>query len=349
MMDKDKYQNSEPPAGTSGESEDRELEALFSLAGARQAPPAELEQEVRDALHAQWRQAVGGRKRNRAITAFAMAASIALMAVLVRQSSPPQPLVPPFEAVGTIAKRSGSVLIQATETGQPDAAGGQNTGKLYSGYRLETAADSLLALNWSGDESIRMAPGTNMRLLSSTEIELLSGSLYVDSRPGQRDPSHSGPTLTIRTHAGDVRHLGTQFLTNLQAGGVEVSVREGEVAVSSGGTESVAHVGEQLTVSADGEMATRMVPTYGDLWEWTESAAPPIDLDGKTVMEFLQLVARESGRELTFNDANAEDIARRSTLSGSVDLPPMRAMEVILQTTDLVAETVNGSILILAK
>ena len=133
------------------------------------------------------------------------------------------------------------------------------------------------------------------------------------------------------------------------ARGVSVSVREGRVAVQVEATETIAHSGQQLNVTGDGAMSTTEIQTWGELWAWTEAAAPPIELEGKTVMEFLELVARESGRELAFASASAEDIARSSTLSGSVDLPPMRALELILQTTDLVAETENGRILIQAK
>ena len=85
-----------------------------------------------------------------------MAASLAVVALLVRLvMNSPTPL-PAFETVGQIAKRSGSVLIQApdrhTALAPPEAAG-----TLYSGSLIETSADSLLTMRWSGGESYECA------------------------------------------------------------------------------------------------------------------------------------------------------------------------------------------------
>lgn len=329
-----------------GDRDDRDMQDLFRHADVRMPPPPEIEQPVRETLHAQWRESVARRKGRRRVAALGLAASLAVVAVLINQLGGPGAKVTSAEPVAQIAKRSGSVLIQSASPDGP-ALAQVEAEVMYSGYVLETSNDSLLALEWHSGESIRVASQTRLLLRSAGEIELLSGQLYIDS--GQTAAAGTGTGLMVRTHAGIVRHIGTQYLTSLDAAGVAVSVREGQVLVQSGANESVAEQGEQVMVAPDGATTTRQVKTYGNLWAWTETAAPAIDLDGKTVMEFLELVARESGRELAFDNAAAEDIARTSTLSGSVDLPAMRALDVVLQTTDLVANTENGRILILAK
>jgi hypothetical protein len=60
--------------------------------------------------------------------------------------------------------------------------------------------------------------------------------------------------------------------------------------------------------------------------------------------DFLDWVSRESGRSLEYGSVAAETLARDTVMRGTVDLQPMRALELMLQTSDLVAKVHTGVI-----
>lgn len=336
--------NSDPVEGPEGQPEDEVLEVLFTHAKARKRAPLEDERDIRTDLHAQWREMTRTRKRRRVMTTFGLAASFAAAVLVVSSLFRVADSVP--AEVATVVKQSGTVMTrQVLENG--DRPSRLESSTLFTGQQVETSRASLMALDWSSGESIRMDENTKLTFLSATEIELLSGRIYIDSGDGLsqvKTASPGPPALLVRTFAGDIRHLGTQYIADLTSTGVEVIVREGRVAVGAGGKESIANPGEQLIVSLDGETTFNTVSTFGELWAWTEELTPPFELDGRTILDFLEQVARETGRKVAFQDSSAENLARTSTLRGSIDLAPMRALELVLQTTDLVATMENGSI-----
>jgi len=339
-MDNGQHHNSIP--GTS--VEDEALHALFRHADPRQRPPAGIEREIRSALHLHWRRRVAANRRRRVTVALALAASVAALLVigqhLLRPAAPT-----PSEPVAVMVKHSGQVRIRPV--GDEIRVPAEHApGSLFAGHEIETGEISLVTLRWTGGESIRVGENSRVRLTGPAEIELLAGSIYLDSGDSAAGLETNGDGLCVDTFAGEIRHIGTQYMARLHGAQVEVSVREGKVAIIADAQRAVAGVGEQVTFAPGLRPTTRPVPTWGGLWAWTENAAPAIDLNGRTVLEFLQHVARESGRDLAFVDAGVEDIARRSTLSGSIDLPPMEALDVVLQTTDLAASTDDGRILI---
>ena len=279
------------------------------------------------------------------VTAFGLAATVAL--AILATTTMFEPDGSPLEPVAVVVKHSGNILTSDT----PEIAGrpaGPTSATLFTGQQIETGKASFMALRWSAGESIRMDEHTTLMFLSTTEIELLSGRIYIDSGAS---PPHKGTpsSLITRTIAGEIRHLGTQYMAELSPAGVTVIVREGRVMVAASGNESIANSGEQLNVTVSGQASVQPVSTFGQIWAWTESAAPTFELDGKTIHDFLVQVARETGRTLVFQNAAAEHLARTSTLNGRMDLAPMRALDLVLQTTDLAAVTENGNIVVHAR
>jgi hypothetical protein len=62
--------------------------------------------------------------------------------------------------------------------------------------------------------------------------------------------------------------------------------------------------------------------------------AVPIDVDGGTAFAALQGVARETGRRLIFEDANAELLARNVIIHGSsAGLEPLQVLDVVMATS----------------
>ena len=179
-------------------------------------------------------------------------------------------------------------------------------------------------------------------MTSALEIELLSGRIYIDTgnASGQHEP------LLVRTPAGTIQHLGTQYMAGVEGKAVFVTVREGRVEIATVKAKSTAHPGERLDVDTSGTEHTSIVPTFGGVWEWTEQVTPEFKLDGLSAYDFANWAGRETGRQVGFESADAEALARETILRGSIDLEPIRALDLILQTSDLEPVVEGGNILI---
>jgi len=315
------------------------LEALFRHASAREKPPHEDELAIRQALHEQWKELTRKSKRRRTFMTWAAVASVALTVVVVTnlEKRPASDL--PVIEIAQVEKLQGQVLIQP---------GGDSTGKnlepevaLEPGNRILSAENSGLAIRWIDGESIRVDEHTELRLTSASEIELVSGKIYLDTNDAE-----SGSKLVITTPSGTVRHLGTRYMTEVSAGGTSVSVREGRVQVLHSKWAAEASGGEQLNVNVAGDYDLEPVVTYGPRWQWSEELAPAFVYNGRSIADFLAWVAHETGRVVEFSSPEAEQLATETQLRGQVDLEPMRALTLVMQTSDLTSEVNAGSIVV---
>ena len=70
-------------------------------------------------------------------------------------------------------------------------------------------------------------------------------------------------------------------------------------------------------------------------WAWVESLAGAPQVEGQTLVAFLDWVANETGREVRFDTPLTETRARGVVLHGdAAALSPLEALEVVLSTTD---------------
>jgi len=322
------------------EHSDRDSVAeLFQHASARERPPAEDELAIRQALHAEWSGMTRKRRKRKAQFSLAAAAS-AVLAVMVGVSltRSPQPLEP-MTQVATVEKQLGSIRVLPGVSGNAQNQG--ESAVLMSGQQIVTGKNSGLALRWLNGESIRLNESTELRLTAAGEINLLAGQIYVDT--DEADPTAD---LHIATPAGLVRHIGTRYMTAVTADGTSVSVREGQVLLDRSGVESLAARGDQLKVDTSGTLVRESIPGYGDLWQWTEELAPVFPSDGRSMADFLDWVGHESGRTVEFASPAAQKLAGETLLRGKVDMEPMRALAIVLQTSDLMSEISAGTIVV---
>jgi hypothetical protein len=183
------------------------------------------------------------------------------------------------------------------------------------------APEGRAALRLAGGAEIRLDGGTRLRLRSAAVLELERGAVYVDSGADSAAERGSGGGLAVRTPAGVVRDVGTQFEVRLPAAGdpaLRVRVRSGAVEVDRGGDVYPAAAGTELTVGADGSVTRGAVATHGDPWAWAIGAAPRFAIEGRTLAEFLAWVARETGREIRFADPGLEPAAGGIVLHGTL-------------------------------
>jgi len=321
---------------------DELFESLFQNAATRKRAPADDEARIRAALHAQWQRSAGRRRWRRLTVGLAAAATVvlAIIAYTGMFNNPPAHI--PGTTVASVVKQSGRVM---TGLSGAHAAMQQLRAEetLMSGSVISTAYDARLAIRWLDDESIRLDENTRLLLISETEIDLLSGRIYIDSyADGTKLDDNSA--LIINTPFGRVQHLGTQYMTSLTDQSVIVSVRQGSVAVTGNNEESIAIGGQQLSISSNGSVSQAPIAVYGKNWQWVEEISPGFTLDGRSLSDFLNWVSRESGRSLEYGSVTAETLARDTVMRGTVDLQPMRALELMLQTSDLVAEVHSGVI-----
>jgi hypothetical protein len=90
------------------------------------------------------------------------------------------------------------------------------------------------------------------------------------------------------------------------------------VALERGGEAVVTAAGEELTVHGDGRLDRARVAAAGPGWEWVLATAPRLDIEGVTVREFLDWVARETGLRIEFADREAAALADSVVLHGSI-------------------------------
>jgi len=311
---------------------------LFRHASARERPPAEDELAIRQALHTEWSGMTRQRKRRRALFTLAAAASVVLAVMVGIKLAPQSAPAPSLTQLAVVEKTVGVVRVKSSDG---SLQGPDSATELMSGQQIVTRSDSRMALRWLNGESIRLDENTELILNSADGITLQAGRIYLDT-----DQAEANEELYISTPAGRVRHLGTRYMTTVSGNVTSVSVREGKVSVDVQGVESVAARGDRLTVDAQGASSRGSVSSYGPEWLWTEELAPAFSSHGRTMAQFLEWVAHESGRVVEFASSDAERLAGDTHLRGRINLGPMRALEAVLQTSDLAAEVSAGTIVV---
>jgi ferric-dicitrate binding protein FerR (iron transport regulator) len=302
---------------TGNSNSDDAIAALVRLAGRRAPVPEDTAARVRAAVHDEWMQTIGRRKRTRWIGSAAALAAAAVVVVVTRMTTSPQP---------------------APVTPRVVVAGGQTNGAvIYANDIYEVANGNTASLAW-GNATLRLDGGTRVRITSQTELMLDRGAVYVDS-------NHS--RVIVRTPIGIVHDIGTQFEVRLAADRMRVRVREGRVDLQHGGATHSAEAGVELDADARGGVTQHSIATSGSEWDWVVRAAPPIHLDGRTLSEVVTSVTRDEGLKPVWSDQTAQNAASMR-LHGDVPLTPEEALDTALVASGLTART-DGDRLIIKR
>ncbi len=314
--------------------EERELRHLIRQAGPRPAVPASDLGEIKAAARREWQRLVGAEAaRRRWARRLAWAAGLAVAAVGAwwwSARTVPQPL-PAVVARVELARGDVRVGGDAIDGGgEPLGSGGE----LVAGSELVTAGAAAgspgrLAIRLAGGPSVRLDHDSHVRLASHRRLELLAGALYVDSGVSPA----AGGGIEIDTGLGVVRDIGTQFEVRLSDTGeaLRIRVREGRVTLSAAGESHSAAAGEELTWQRDAPPVRGRVDSWSAEWEWVVAAAPPIEIEGRTLGEFLDWVCREAGWRLEFVDPALAESARDIRVHGAIEeLTLEQALSVVL-------------------
>ena len=316
---------------------------LFSKASRRPAPPEADEALIRKAVHAEWQNTSGRHVRRRRVTSFALAASV-LLAVFATLNLVRDPAVDVSDLqLATIDKQFGDIKVNS------HIANAMRMAAIEGGDAVATGSESGLALGWHDGGSLRIDQNTIVVFEAENQIYLQQGRVYFDSEAGplSSQPAKTGVVdFSIRTDHGVLRHLGTQYMTEVDSDELVISVREGRVSID-GKVSATASAGQQFAINGSGELSIDETNGVDD-WEWVEKSSPAVNLDGRLVADALEWVSRESGRTIQYESSAAEMLARTETLHGDFDFEPSRALELFMMTVDLKARP-DGNVIVVSE
>lgn len=199
-----------------------------------------------------------------------------------------------------------------------------------------------------GKASVRIAQGTELDLVSSSETEIVlrleRGAVYVDTIADQ-------PTVIVQTALGDFSHVGTQFEVRIleESGApVRLRVREGRVSlVDDAGSRHLAEAETELILEPDGTVTRATVAAYGPHWDWVLELAPAFDINGKTLSAFLDWLCREGGWELRWDPESlaAQKGPGIQFFDFPEELAPLEAAEEIILPSNGLSHRLEGGVL----
>ncbi len=237
--------------------------------------------------------------------------------------------------MATLTRLSGAVETGVGADWQPVTAGQS----LSVGQQLVTGPQGKAALTLAQGVTLRLDTDTRIALAGIDRVVVERGAVYLDSGLDSGERPSTGSRLRIDSAFGSTQHLGTQYEVRVLPEQMDVSVREGQVALTDdirGATPTVAQAGEQLTIGSTGALTRGTVDRQDPRWNWITDVTPPYAIEDRRLTEFLAWVSRETGRDLVFASpevrAAAEEIILRGSIAG---LSPDAALAAVMATTNL--------------
>lgn len=295
---------------------DADIQQLLTLAGPRIQPPAEVEARVRAATMAavealppvvesgaSWRR-----------PAFALAATVLLgllTGLLILRDPGPG-------SAGEILYASGAYTIRGSDAPE---------NQITPGAIIRTTTGRML-IDLGHGRTLRVDEGAGLTLRSRSEIWLHGGRIYIDSASGER--------VSVVTPFASISDVGTQFEVSVDGEALVVATREGAVNVQLGDEALLSRArpgqGEILNIEALELVMRTPVSTTGERWSWTQQARPLFPVQDRTVLEYLQWSARETGKTLRFSTPLAAQQAGLRPLFGRLgkaDADPETVLRVL--------------------
>ncbi len=308
------------------------LEDLLRHASPRPVPAPADEAAVRAAVKKEWQATTGTRRRRRRVLQFALAATVVLAAFVAFNSFRTSTVVP--VQVGTIAKSFGQVYLLG-EGSEPRAT--NDLASVVAGQTIVTGPETGLAIAWGNGGSLRVDEDTRLSFAGPDRIRLESGRVYFDSvsSPMRASVAAAKPAgLVLVTDHGDVQHVGTQYMARVDRRSLVVSVREGHVNVQGRFHSELARPGQQLTLAGSAQPSLLNIARSGGDWAWIDRTTPAVNVEGRTLDDFLNWACREMGLSLVYR-GNAEARAREHKLVGTINRRLSEAVPDSVATYDL--------------
>lgn len=294
---------------------DDAIEAILAAIGRRPAVDAVRTERVREAARAAWQAELAIRTRRRRVLVFVSLAAAAIVVAAIGLASRSQ--WAGFDAsAGLVVERiEGVPSAHRVGVSFRRSIGSLRVGSVvHAEVELSTATDARVSLRAPSGHSVRLDSGSTMRIDSDSSFTLTRGGIYVDTGVRRGPGSKS---ITIVTPIGTIDDVGTQFEARFEDGALAVRVREGEVTVRAAASSTTVRGGEVLTLDAAGRIERTGDPNARI--PWAEAIAPSMAIEGRSLLEFLDWVARERGVGVRFTDPNLAKKAPSIVLRGSID------------------------------
>jgi len=352
-------------------SGDEQIGELISSAGPGSTASPEVKQRIYAAVHARWQSELAGKhaesgdepdsqtgtgfrrhrrgeghRRRRAMhtagrfRALGIAATVALAAISVYWLESSQIEPASDGEAGRFALIEGGVELLRPDVPDPLLAA-ETAGPIRFGDRLLTGADGRVALRLQDNLLLRVNLDSELIFSSPDEIELVAGTIYIDT-----GDSGAGRSLRVQTELGQIEHLGTQYEVRLADSALRVRVREGSIAYNGASTTQIGEAGEQIDIDSDGLAAHSDVAPNDPDWQWVSALATLPQADEYRISDVLAWVARELGLQLDFASFVVEQRVANQTLVGLEGLNPNETLDVVQRTADIVAEISGETLLV---
>jgi len=308
------------------------LEDLLRRASPRPTPSPEDEAAVRKAVRAEWQGVASKRQSRQRVSWYAIAATV-LLGVVAGINSYRAPIAEVVQ-VATIQKSIGAIYLLGDQAELHET---HDLLSIVSGQTIVTGDGAGLALAWGNGGSVRIDENSRVEFTNGESLFLEEGRLYFDSLPSSLLAgldTNNVPVFVLQTDFGEIRHLGTQYMTEVDSGKLIVSVREGEVTIDGKDHDKKVVSGQQATVSGRQQASVLSISRSGDYWSWVNRTTPAVEVEGRSMHEFLTWACRELGLELRF-EGEAETEARNAMLKGTIDIAPADAMRLRLASAAL--------------
>lgn len=332
---------------------------LIAAAGPGPTASPEAKERIYSAVRARWEATAAGpaadrrnrhaagrgsarRRRFNAVRMIGMAAAVAAVAVSLSWLTSGRDTVPTATELAQYTFVAGQIEIRhrAASAMSPITAG--TTEAILAGDTLRTGDDGRAELRRPDGLLLRMNTSTEIRFSALDEIDLVAGTIYIDSGDGAR-----GRALEVTTPLGDVEHVGTQYEVRLADTALRIRVREGQVAYR-GATEAVGVAGEQLEIDAAGSTERSSISRNDPAWSWATSLATLPAAEAYRLDETLDWIGRELGYEIDYADAGTRRRVAGQTIVGLEGLSPTEALAAIEQIAGLQTE-ISGDRLIVSN
>jgi ferric-dicitrate binding protein FerR (iron transport regulator) len=323
-------------------SDSRLVERLLSAAGPGPEIPKDGAERVKASIRSSWREevAISSRQRRRLWAGGLAAAAALIIAVVVIPKLQREP-APTGSAGITVAVIKGGLEVTPPGSTVSYLRPGDGGVVIRDGSLVRTRSGQLASLWLTDGQSLRLDDETTIRLDSGISISLDSGAVYISSAGG----TESG--VEVRTAFGTATDIGTQFEVRVEGDTLDISVREGLVSLARGSDEYQIADGIRLSVDAVGAVNTGPVTPYDQSWAWTGEIAPEFEIEGRSVLAFLDWVSGETGLSIRFSDAEVEKLAATTLLHGTIaGLKPAEAPSAVLPTCGLTAVEQPGALMV---
>ncbi len=295
------------------------IERLIRFAGERELPSVEATERARRAAQEAWlRTLERPPARSRRYLWVPLACAMAIGALVLAYWPGKRQSVDAPVVVGEVVTLQGDSSLE----GADGARALVRNATVLSGATLLTG-EGRLALAIPGGLSVRIDRHARLRFDDREHLVLVEGALYVDS-----GGLNAGPPLSIRTPAGEVDHVGTQFQVSVAGQTTRVRVREGRVALraDAGARQQFVAAGDALEVHGTEQRWQHGLASYGDDWEWVTTLVAPLGIEDRPLAEFLGWLAREHGWQLRYGNDAIQQRTHEIRLHGSFEGLDTQAM-----------------------